>query len=298
MEKLVSIVITCYNYGRYLRESLASALAQTYARTEIVVVDDGSTDETAEVVKEFLAHGRLVSIRQENAGQARSKNAGIRASKGDFIAFLDADDRWMPEKIEKQMKLFDRKAVGVAYTGRNFIDGSGASVIREGGAKMRSGWVTKHLFVDNFVPFSSSMVRRECLEDVGVFDPSLRMAIDWDLWLRMSMKYEFDFVDENLISYRIHSAQMSSNQEDRFLHIDRIRQAFLEKHPGVVSEKVCREARISNLIAKAYYYRDRQRALSNRFYRMVLRERPFSVTAAKGAIRNGCACLFSVLKGK
>jgi glycosyltransferase involved in cell wall biosynthesis len=124
----VTVIIPTYNYGRFVADAIASVLAQTYAVFEIVVVDDGSTDETEEVVKTFGERVRY--IKQQNAGVSAARNAGIEVSSGDLIAFLDADDTWLPEKIEKQVAKFAEDAeIGLVHCGmREFDDHTGETI--------------------------------------------------------------------------------------------------------------------------------------------------------------------------
>ena len=186
----ISIVITCYNYSCYLAGCLDSVLSQTFQDFEVIVVNDGSTDNTDEVIFPYIKDPRIIYIKQKNSGQAKAKNTGIQKSKGRLIAFLDADDLWDTTKLEKQMPLFDDKGVGVVYSRVRYIDEQGDDVSFQHKSTYltpRAGKITEFLFIDNFIPFSSSVVRRECFERVGVFDESIRMGIDWDLWLRISV---------------------------------------------------------------------------------------------------------------
>ncbi len=158
----VSVVVTCYNYGRFLAGAVESALNQTYRNLDIVVVDDGSTDDTPVVMQRFADNPRVRYIRQENRGQAAAKNTGIRESNGPLVAFLDADDAWEPEKIARQVPMFRRAEVGVVYSGVSMMDEDGGQVPFEGFTgflRARSGRITEHFVFDNVVPFSSSVVR-------------------------------------------------------------------------------------------------------------------------------------------
>lgn len=211
---LVSVVVTTYNYGRYLPFALESALAQGHRNIEVLVVDDGSTDDSREVAARYLSDPRLRYIHQDNAGQASAKNRGIRESRGAFVAFLDADDVWLPGKLEKQLGLFADPAVGVTCTGRRLLLPDGSERPYQGAA-LRRGDVLGDVFLDNFLCFSSTMVRRSCLESYGSFDESIRMGIDYDLWIRMAARCRFDFVDEELVLYRVGHAQMSKNLLER-----------------------------------------------------------------------------------
>ncbi|MBV9080300.1 MAG: glycosyltransferase family 2 protein, partial [Elusimicrobia bacterium] len=255
----VSVVVSCYNYGGYLASAVQSALAQTYPNIEVVIVDDGSTDDTPEVVKWLSTDPRVVSVRQSNQGQAAAKNAGILRSGGDFIAFLDADDRWTREKLEKQMPLFANPAVGVVYSLKRPLSPDGKPLERyatDAALHPRRGRVCGELFIDNFVPFSSAVVRRSVFDRIGTMDTGLSMGIDWDLWLRASLHYEFDYVNEPLLEYREgHAGQMSRKQEERNACADRIMTRFLKDHPEALPARHVRRAWSYTYNRRGFFYR-------------------------------------------
>ena len=207
--------MAAYNYGQYIGEAVRSVTHQTFANWELIIVDDGSMDDTRNVVRAFLSDRRIHYHWQRNRGQPQAKNTGIRLSKGGLIAFLDADDIWLPEKLAKQVTLFDTDPeLGVAYTGRYFIDPQGRVRGPERRAMIR-GFVLDVAIKRTIPPFSSTIIRRAVLDDVGYFDESIPMAIDYDLWLRVAMKYRFDFVDEPLLLYRTGHANLSRRSTER-----------------------------------------------------------------------------------
>ncbi|WP_158946391.1 glycosyltransferase family 2 protein [Pseudodesulfovibrio cashew] len=211
-----SIVITTYNYGRYIQCALDSAIGQTYDNTEIVVIDDGSQDNSAELIKPYVDRYGVKYVYQENAGQTVAKNRGVRESSGEVIAFLDADDMWDSTKLEKMIPLFDNPDVAVVYSKRRLLDPDGA-ISEYNHPPLYRGRILNRIYVDNFICFSSSMVRRTSLELIGGFDETLSMGIDYDLWIRMAQAYEFDFLDECLTYYRVGHGNMSDNREKRIL---------------------------------------------------------------------------------
>lgn len=238
---LVSVIIATYNSGRYLQDAIDSILAQTVPDLELLVIDDGSTDDTRSRVAE-ISDPRLTYIWQRNAGQTAAKNAGVRRARGDFIGFCDGDDYWYGNKLELQLPKFaDAPETGVVYSPADTIDEQGkplGEVLAEG----YSGSVTQELFLRNFVPFGTALVRRQCLEEVGGFDDSLAMGIDWDLWLRVSARYHFDFVPQSTYAYRIWPGQMSKNWRGRYASAFRIMDNFLRKHPDAISPTIRRRA--------------------------------------------------------
>jgi len=254
----VSVVITCYNYGQYVEAALQSVLSQTFQDFEIILINDGSTDDSEEKIHPFLSDPRLKYIKQNNSGQAKAKNRGINESSGEFIAFLDADDKWEKTKLEKQLPLFFDKNMGVIYSKTKYIDENNNPVnlvLKDKYLQPRKGRVTNFLYMNNFVPFSSSIVRCTCFDKFGLFDESLSMGIDWDLWLRVSTHYNFDFVDDYLLIYRIgHSGQMSKKTEIRHKCSDRIMEQFKKKYPAFVSAKSHRNALSYTYFNRSKYY--------------------------------------------
>lgn len=238
----VSVVVAAYNMGRFLPEAIRSIQAQTLPVQEIHVVDDGSTDDTPQAIRAFLSDARVRYHRQSNMGQAVAKNNGIRACSGDLVAFLDADDLWTPERLEVMLPHFDGvPRVGVVYSNYVFVDEQ-ARYIRSPDRPYHSGRITGRLLIDNFVTGMASIVRRECFDAVGLFDESLPMGIDYDLWLRISTKYEFLFVDKVTYLYRTWPGQMSRNFESRFECAIQIMNRFLAQHGELVTADEVREA--------------------------------------------------------
>jgi glycosyltransferase involved in cell wall biosynthesis len=229
----VSVVVATYNYGRFLAGALDSVLGQTFADYEIIVVDDGSDDQTAEVIAPYLQHPSLRYIRTEHVGQPKAKNTGIRAARGEYVAFLDADDLWLPTKLEKQLTLFKQtdSSLAVVYCRRRWMDEEGREFDRPDRSPQRVD-VLGSLFHRPFICFSSSIVRRTVFDDVGMFDESIPMAIDYDLWLRIALNYRFDYVDERLVRYRTGHANLSSREVERSACVRAIIDRFLDERGG------------------------------------------------------------------
>jgi len=284
-----SVIITCYNYAKYLPDCIESVLRQSITNFEIIIVNDGSTDNTDEVIRPFLDNVKIKYIRQANAGQANAKNTGISHSDGEFIAFLDADDLWETTKLQKQMPLFINSQVGVVYSKARYIDEDGKALsieLKSNYLKPHAGEVTRDLFFDNFIPFSSSIVRRECIERVGGFDETLKMGIDWDLWLRISVHYLFQFVDEPLLIYRVgHTGQMSKDLESRQACSDRIMVKFLVQNPGALTDKTIRDAYVYTYLNRGYYFRSQDIRTSLKYYIKAIVSNPIHLEAWKGLIK-------------
>jgi len=211
---LISVVIPTFNYGRFLGDAIRSVLRQTYDNIEVLVVDDGSTDETPEVVSEFT--NLITYIWQQNAGQSVARNIGIYESKGSLIAFLDADDFWEPSKIQMQYELLSDKC-GFIYCGARTFQSYSNETINVLDPLFRGNCTNE--FIKNpgvqivTAGESSVLVRKDIAERVGGFDKRLSISAGYDFYRRCSNITEFDFVDETLVNYRSHGSNISLNKK-------------------------------------------------------------------------------------
>lgn len=196
---LVSVVIPTFNREILIQKALGSVLAQTYPHIEIIVVDDGSTDNTRGII--LQRYGETVRyLYQENQGISKSRNTGIKNAQGDFIAFLDSDDYWVPEKTERQIALFqEHPEYGLVASCCASIRLDGR--FREKNRPGKSGWVLEGLFHANYIRTSSAIIKRECIEKVGIFDEELKECEEYDYWLRIAAKYPIGFINESLAVY-------------------------------------------------------------------------------------------------
>ncbi|HQU91579.1 MAG TPA: glycosyltransferase family A protein [Pyrinomonadaceae bacterium] len=217
MPDTVSVVIPTYNYGRFIGEAVESVLAQTLLPVEVIVVDDGSTDETEGVVGSFAERG-VRYVRQENAGVCAARNRGVAESSGELIAFLDADDIWEPTKLERQVaKFVEDPEVGLVHCGMREFDSQTSETITlhlDGG---EDGVAENLLLWDGPVvvgPGGTIVVRRKAFEDVGGFDPRMKVGEDWDFCYRVARKYKVGFVAEPLVNYRSHGAAAHHNVDN------------------------------------------------------------------------------------
>ena len=206
---MVSIIITTYNRRAFLQEALESVLGQSYKEREIIVVDDGSTDNSFDVVANLPVRYEW----KQNGGVSSARNLGIALAKGEYLAFLDADDRWMREKLAIQVALMEAESFAMSYTDEIWL--------REGRRLNQKKRHTKHSgsIYDRCLPLciispSSAVIRREVLDDVGLFDESLPVCEDYDMWLRISCKYPVLFIPRPLIVKRGgHADQLSRAYE-------------------------------------------------------------------------------------
>jgi glycosyltransferase involved in cell wall biosynthesis len=217
MSELVSVLIPCFNREDILRETLESVVSQTWPSMEILAIDDGSSDGTHEVLLEFSRHSpvpmRVTS--RANRGLAATRNEMMREAQGHYIAFVDSDDLWHPEKVRRQMDLLrgdDR--IGLVHTDVEFIDPQSRSTGH--GLDIRphdtADWFSSQILDNNIQP-SAVLIRRAVVDQVGLFDESLPACEDWDYWIRIARSFRIGHLPHRLTMMRQHAGRMSGNIE-------------------------------------------------------------------------------------
>jgi len=233
-EPKVSVVIPTYNRGHLLRASVGSVLSQSFGDFEVIIVDDGSSDNTADIVKSIDdPRVRYISL-DENRGAPFARNVGIDAARGEFVAFQDSDNEWKSKKLEKQMHAFANATgdVGVVYTGTWRFGKGHPYYLPHKTVGCKQGDVHKELLNGNFVDLPTSVVRKRCFNKSGVFDERLGRLQEWDLFIRISRYYRFVYLDEPLsLSYVQHDS--ISLDDDAFVQAMDL---TLEKHYAVFSQ--------------------------------------------------------------
>jgi glycosyltransferase involved in cell wall biosynthesis len=230
----VSVIIPTYNRARLLGRAIQSILNQTYPNFEIIIVDDCSSDNTENVVRS-LCDERIRYIRQEkNTGAVVARNRGIKAAIGEYVAFQDSDDEWLPEKLEKQMKAFEigPPDLGVVYTSYWRIDRGRGVYWPPSYLKQTYGRIHDALLENNFIDTPTAVVRKECFEKVGLFENLPRLQ-EWDLWLRISKRYSFGHVNEPLVNAYLQPDSISRNMNASVI----AREYILKKYFKEISKK-------------------------------------------------------------
>jgi len=260
----VSVVIPTYNRAHLICDALNSVVAQTFKDLEIIVVDDGSQDDTSAIVQNWHTDKNpeitLSYIPQENAGGNAARNNGIEAAKGQYVAFLDSDDIWHPEKLAKQVELLETNQNFVAaYTGLREVEASTGEVLSTPEHRYMSGNLLAAILVsDVTAPTSTYVVRRKALHDAGLFDLDLAARQDWDMWIRLAELGEIGCVPETLVDLRHHNGPRTISDPTREL---RAYERILTKYS---SQR--RKLGISTVMAsKASYHR---RAAKVHFHNM------------------------------
>lgn len=239
----VSVIIPVYNGERYFARTIESVLAQTYSAKEIVIVDDGSRDTSQEVIARYLHHSNVHLVTQKNAGVAAARNTGISAAAGEYIALVDQDDLWLPDKLARQVEYLDaHPEIALVHSNIHFIDEAGERIPDPEWAWVAPtfGQVLPELVKQNRICTCTVLLRKSVLEQVGSFRQELAPADDWDLWLRIAARHPIGFVDAVTASYRLHQENESRNLLKMQEAEIRVVETFVREHPGAVGKAITR----------------------------------------------------------
>lgn len=252
----ISVVIPTYNYGKYIKCAIESVLKQTYKDFEIVVVDDGSTDNTKEILYQYFSQIQYYHI--QNSGPAHARNFGIENSKGKYIAFLDADDIWVNTKLEKQIEVFRKnKEVGMVFTECEVFKGNKVLKKKMGKKKLMKGDLASNIFIFSGVATPTVMVKKKVFENLGKFEESLTCAEDDNMWIRIASNYEVVLIDESLVMVRKHNENITI---DINLILDDVKkniEYLCSKYGDRVKNKILpkiRKKKSKIFLARGYYH--------------------------------------------
>lgn len=249
---LVSILMPVYNGSAFLDRSIGSVLKQSYANWEIIIVDDHSSDNSSEVVKKYLNDKRIILKQNDcNKGIAASRNLALKQAKGDFIAILDQDDEWLPQKLEKQMCLFNSldSTFGLVYcnTKVQFENGHVQPFKKDIAPRQSIEENFKKLYLTNYISSLTVVFRKECIQKVGYFNENIQWGgDDYDLWLRISAQYKFAFVDEVLCIRHEHGKNFSHAKK-------KMMYGSLETGNELIENKPERKTLLNQRTALLYY---------------------------------------------
>lgn len=232
---LVTIIVPTYNREPFLKEAIDSVLAQDYGSWELIIVDDGSTDNSKAVIESYLQDSRIEYHYQDNAGQSSARNKAMAMARGEYIAFLDSDNKWFPNRLSLGVAVLDQMPnVAVAYGDIVIIDEHGNETSRDN-MRRHSGRVVDRLLMDNFVSMNTTLTRKIAIDTIGNVNASIRRADDYDLWLRLSGQFNFHYIPEFMAYYRVMDDQISSNKDGRFISNEAIIRNFLSSTPNAVT---------------------------------------------------------------
>jgi glycosyltransferase involved in cell wall biosynthesis len=275
-QPLVSVILPTYNRAHIIIKSVQSVLTQTYHNFEVIVIDDGSTDNTKEIIMNIACKdSRLKYFRNdENKGPSVTRNVGINLARGELIAFADDDDEWFSDKLEKQVNLLQTlpEDFAVVYSGFYKVIGTEKIYIPPKNIYPKEGSILNSLLKGNFVGTPSILVRKSALLDIGLFDEKLLMFEDWELVIRLSKKYQFKLIDEPLfISY---DSPNSVNKQKGTIFAHTI-EYILEKHFADFEKD--KEA-LSNWYFEVgrHYILNNQKKLGLKYLKLALKNDPYN----------------------
>lgn len=281
----VSVIIPTYNRAYLIGKAIKSVLNQSYQDFELIVIDDASTDSTEDKIKEYQKkNNRIKYIKHmKNKGSSAARNTGIKAAKGDYIAFQDSDDEWLPGKLEKQMNKFETAPleIGVIYSGFWRIQGDKKDYIPSNKITEREGDIHTELLKENFITTQSIVVRRECFGKAGMFDENLPRLQDWELVLRLSKYYRFLFIDEPLVISYYSNESISADKEAYIIALELI----LKKHFEDFNQ-------FKHILSKHYYilgktiYSEGDLVKSRRYFFSAIEKYPLNIDYLIGYLKS------------
>jgi glycosyltransferase involved in cell wall biosynthesis len=269
-EPLVSVIIPCYNNGKYIEECVRSVLKQTYTNFEIIIINDASTDDSAQKIKKLQEENPQkiqVITNRKNCNRSISRNIGMHRSKGELICFLDSDDRWYPSKLANQVRAMqDDPKLAFCGTGMDLIN-ENSDPKHTGLHICRSGEIFLHLLARRcLINTSSVMLRRSVVDKVGNFSHSKIPAEDYDYWVRASFLGRYKHIPEELVSYRIHEAQSTSPSNLNVNKVNQIHTSILEENtqPKKLREYIGRVRKRGGFHSQSHIYLKPGCSLKNR----------------------------------
>ena len=251
-QQLVSVIMPCYNGEKFIGKAIESVINQTYQNWELIIVDDGSTDNSKKIIDHYLSDRRIIYIRHiRNKGIPVTRNTGINASHGDFIALLDQDDKWVPNKLDLQIDRFyiSKPEIGLVFGNINRIDSYGNIIHRAKNIKINFETINqrnliRHLFLNCFIPSITVMIKRKCIKEVGAFDEDILWGgDDYDLWLRIISKFEITYINQVLAIRREHGNNYSTVEKSVKGNILLIKK-ILKKYPFIKNLINIKKARL------------------------------------------------------
>jgi len=273
----VSVVIPTWERARSLGRALDSVLSQTNADFEVIVIDDGSTGDAAQRAAMERADPRVRYLKLPvNRGVSAARNAGVAAAIGTYVAFLDDDDEWLPEKLQHQLAVMERADASVCavYTARFTVDVKTGRI-----TTVRSRRVFRPAD-GNTITTSSIMIKRECLTRAGLFDEELEAGEDYDMWIRLGERFRFEYIDIPLLKYYVHPDSISSNHRKKRLACERL----LKKHGALFAHDRRDLAREYATLGSIWYHEGNLRE-AVRTYLTAVRVDPLNIHTYSGAIR-------------
>ena len=263
----VSVIVPTYNRANLLKRAIASVLNQRFEDFELIIVDDASPDNTPEVV-ENIDDWRIRYIRlKKNSGGPVARNTGIKKARGRFIALLDDDDEWLPNRLELQIRKFEElgQKFGVVYGGFYYVSQQNGKILGKRVPEYR-GDIYNQLLKENFIGSPTLLIRKKCFKKAGLFDPTLPSSQDWDMWLRIARYYKFDYVNKIIAKYYVHGRQISFNM-DKYIPG---RERFIRKHLDIWKDPKILSIHLSQMGLLLLLSKDTEKGLRYLLYSLAL----------------------------
>lgn len=277
---LVSVIIATFNCARYLPYALDSVFQQTYPHFEVLVIDDGSNDDTKTVMQSYLS--KVTYLTQKNSGVAAARNNGVRNAKGEYISFLDADDLWEPDKLELQVRYLESHPdVAVAFGDMSSFNENGTfSFSVQKSFPVYEGWIFERLLVNNFVMNITTMVRKSIVLELNGFDEDLRIASDYHLYLRIALRYEFGYIDKVLSHRRCHERNISNSFDKSYAANFLILEKIGQQSPEISRKPIWRDVLMQRHLQYGKgYFRANFMKCARKDFSQVLQIRPLHLNA-------------------
>ncbi len=291
IESKVSVIIPVFNGERFLSQAVESVLNQTHDNLEVIIVNDGSTDHSEEIALGLAIDPRVKNFKQNNAGVATARNLGIAHASGDYVAFLDQDDLWSPRKLEYQIALFhSNNDIALVHGKIAYVDALGKLLDLPKWAWVQpiAGYCIKELFIGNKIATLATLIRKTCFDEIGTFRQKFAPADDWDMWLRLGVKYPLGFIPEVLGYYRIHNANESRKLLPMQSAKTRVVEQFITAYPPIV--RLLGRSTVRQMLYDCYKesaeisMREREHLLPRFFWRKAISVKPWAVEAYRGIV--------------
>lgn len=285
----VSIIMPVYNGERYVVDAIESALTQAYTNFEVVIIDDGSQDNSAEIIRPYLSDPRVRYIEQGNQGVAAARNAALSIARGEYVGFLDQDDLWSPNKLARQVVYMQaHPECAMVHARQAYIDDTGNPILDypEDWVRTLEGRCFRDLFIVNGIAVLTVLMRRDILQRVGGFNPEIPRTDDYELWMRIAHDYPIGFMDEVLAHYRVHGGNTSHDHLKMEIAELGAIESVLRRFPdarGRVGRSVVRQRLLDlhQMLGDGYMWRLRDFARARDHYAGVLRLAPFHMKSLR-----------------
>ena len=279
---LVSIITPVFNGERYLSEAIDSALSQTYSNFELLIVNDGSSDNSQEIIKPYLTDKRIHYFEKTNGGVASARNYALRHAQGEYIAFLDQDDKWLPNKLTLQVNYLEsHNDVGLYYAKQQVVDTDGLAFSFDWPTGV-TGSCLREVFQRNQITILTTLVRKSAIDEAGFFNEALSGTDDYDMWMRILLKHPIHFDNTVLAEYRLHDTNVSLDSFKMTIRDLETITTFLSSHPEskpIIGPAIIR-ARLFELnvqLAAWYAWKNKNFKQARLHYLASIRQKPLYI---------------------